>query len=274
MPRRDAVVGVVTCAGLVLMIRRGAGGPDAGYWEPPGGKIEPGESQAAAVIREVREGVGLTVSPIGKIWENVSASGTHTRHWWLADAHGRDLTPEGRSAHDARWISLNEIATLEPTDAGDRRFFERVYGGAAGPANPQLLECVAGILVADGQVLVEQRLPTKLLAPGTLAIPGGHVEGDESLEDALQRELREELGVVARDPRYVCALLHRSRELRRIHYFAVTRWEGTIVNHEAASLRWLPLDGLEPLDFDIDRIAIMELARSRGDHALNGRLGR
>ena len=72
--------------------------------------------------------------------------------------------------------------------------------------------------------------------------------------------------VLARDPRYMCALRHRSQELRRIHYFAVTRWEGTIVNHEAAALRWLPLDGLEALDFDVDRIAVAELARSAGDH--------
>src|SRR5712692_4715828 len=134
MPLLDAVVAVVTSAGLVLMIRRGAGGPDAGYWALPGGKIEPGESQEAAVIREVREEVGLTVSPIGKIWESVSASGTHMRHWWLADAHGRDLTLEGRSASDARWVSMDEIATLEPTDASDRRFFERVFGPVAGPA--------------------------------------------------------------------------------------------------------------------------------------------
>lgn len=65
-----------------------------------------------------------------------------------------------------------------------------------------------------------------------------------------------------------------SRPLRRIHYFAVTRWEGTIVNDEAALLRWLPLDGLESLDFDSDRIAITELARSTGDHAVDERVGR
>ena len=39
----DAVVGVVTNADLVLMIRRGPGGPNAGYWAPPTGKIELGE---------------------------------------------------------------------------------------------------------------------------------------------------------------------------------------------------------------------------------------
>ena len=46
----------------------------------------------------------------------------------------------------------------------------------------------------------------------------------------------------------------------------MTQWEGTIANHEAASLRWLPLDRLEPLDFDVDRIALAELARTNDDH--------
>jgi 8-oxo-dGTP diphosphatase len=267
MGRPDAVVAVITRAGRVLMIRRGPGGPDAGCWAPPSGKIEPGERQADAVVREVREEVGVTVTPLGKIWENVSASGTHTLHWWLADAHGPDLILDGRAASDARWVTVDESATLEPTYDGDRCFFERVFG-PADPANPPLLECVAGLLIADGRLLVEVRLPTRALAPGAVAIPGGHVEGDESLEDAIRREVREELGVVARDVRYVCTLLHRSQELRRIHYFAVTRWEGAIANHEAASLRWLPLDRLDPLDFDVDRIAVAELARANDHHTL------
>jgi len=55
------------------------------------------------------------------------------------------------------------------------------------------LECVACLLVVDGRVLAERRLPTKTLAPGAVAIPGGHVEPGERLEDALRREALEEL---------------------------------------------------------------------------------
>lgn len=125
--RPDAVVAVVTRGPLVLMIRRGPGGPDAGHWAPPSGKVEPGESQEAAVTREVREEVGLTVRPLRKVWESVSASGTHTLHWWLAAATTTDLTLDPRAASDARWIRPEEIATLEPTFAGDRDVFEKVF---------------------------------------------------------------------------------------------------------------------------------------------------
>ena len=126
------------------------------------------------------------------------------------------------------------------------------------------LECVACLLVVDGRVLVEKRLPTKTLAPGTLAIPGGHVEAGEDLQEAVRREALEEFGIVVGKVRYVCTLFHQAEELRRIHYYAVLGWEGAITNHEAESLLWLPLNDLERLDFDIDRIAVAELGRSAG----------
>ena len=118
------------------------------------------------------------------------------------------------------------------------------------------LECVACLLVVDGRVLVEKRSPTKTLAPGTLAIPGGHVEAGEDLEQAVRREGLEEFGIVVDEVRYVCTLLHQAEEFRRIHYYAVLGWEGAITNHEAESLLWLPLTELERLDFDIDRVAV------------------
>ena len=70
MPRPDAIVAVVLRGPFVLMIRRGPGGPDPGYWAPPSGKVEAGESQEAAVIREVKEEVGVTIRPVRKVWEH------------------------------------------------------------------------------------------------------------------------------------------------------------------------------------------------------------
>jgi mutator protein MutT len=125
----------------------------------------------------------------------------------------------------------------------------------------ELRECVACLLIADGNVLAERRRLTKTVAPGALAIPGGHIEAGEEPEEALRREVQEELGIVPGDLRYVCTLLHRSAELRRLHYFAVTEWEGTVTNHEAASLLWLPLTAPELLELDVDRVAVAEYRR-------------
>jgi 8-oxo-dGTP diphosphatase len=47
--------------GSVLLAQRPAGKPYAGYWEFPGGKLEPGETPAHALVRELREELGLAV---------------------------------------------------------------------------------------------------------------------------------------------------------------------------------------------------------------------
>jgi len=87
------------------------------------------------------------------------------------------------------------------------------------------------------------------------------MEDGEQPEDALQRELREELGVIASRVAYVCTLLHRAEEVRKIHYFAVENWEGEILNHEAEALLWLSFDELDTFDLVIDRVAVREYLR-------------
>ena len=47
--------------GRVLLAQRPSGKPYAGYWEFPGGKVEPGETPRAALTRELTEELGLTV---------------------------------------------------------------------------------------------------------------------------------------------------------------------------------------------------------------------
>jgi len=123
------------------------------------------------------------------------------------------------------------------------------------------LECVAFMLVKDNRVLAEKRKLTKTLVPGAIALPGGHMEGDEDPREALRRELLEELGVVASGAAYVCTLLHRAEEIRKIHYFAVESWEGEILNREAEALLWVSLDESHALDLAIDRIAVGEYIR-------------
>ena len=63
MPEVPCVGAVVhDAAGRLLLIRRGHD-PSAGLWSVPGGRVEDGESEAQAVVREVAEETGLTVRP-------------------------------------------------------------------------------------------------------------------------------------------------------------------------------------------------------------------
>ncbi len=62
-------------AGRLLMIRRGHD-PDRGRWSLPGGRIEPGESDSQAVVREVQEETGLAVE-VGDLVGSVELGGVH-----------------------------------------------------------------------------------------------------------------------------------------------------------------------------------------------------
>ncbi len=117
------------------------------------------------------------------------------------------------------------------------------------------------MLMKDGQVLTEKRKRTKPVVPGAVALPGGHVETRESPEETLYREVHEEVGIIPIEIAYVCTLLHRSQEFRKLHYFAVTHWEGEIISQEAESVVWIPLNALESLDLDVDKIALQEYLR-------------
>ena len=88
-----------------------------------------------------------------------------------------------------------------------------------------------------------------------------NIEAGEQPADALRRELQEELGITPRQMVYVCTLLHRSQEFRKLHYFMVPCWDGEIQNQEAESLLWVPLNALHILDLEVDRRAVKEYLR-------------
>ena len=56
-------VALIDADARVLVQRRPAGRPMAGLWEFPGGKIEPGETPEGALVRELREELGIAVAP-------------------------------------------------------------------------------------------------------------------------------------------------------------------------------------------------------------------
>ena len=124
-----------------------------------------------------------------------------------------------------------------------------------------LRDCVACMLIKNNQVLVEKRTLTKKVVPGAISLPGGHMEAGESPEAALRRELQEELEILPTKITYVCTLLHRAQEFRKLHYFAVESWEGDITPREAEAVLWIPLNQVQACDLDVDRVALREYMR-------------
>lgn len=108
------------------------------------------------------------------------------------------------------------------------------------PDPDRIADLVAGILRRDGRFLVEKRRLDKEADPGYVEIPGGHVESGESLEQALKREMMEELGIHVEKARFVGKALATATnsERGRIHYFLIEKWTGTIVSNEAEIVYW------------------------------------
>jgi 8-oxo-dGTP pyrophosphatase MutT (NUDIX family) len=110
----------------VLVIRRGLGVQASGWWTLPSGRVEPGESQAAALAREVREELGIEVTPVAKVWECDTDDGAYRLHWWTAARDSDELHPDRDEVEDPRWLTTAEFLALDPTFIGDREFFLRV----------------------------------------------------------------------------------------------------------------------------------------------------
>lgn len=100
--------------GRLLLILRGHD-PGKGLWSIPGGRIEPGESDREAVIREVREETGLEVA-CGEFLGAVDRPGLAETVIEIRDYGAVVVSGElaaADDAADARWVTPAEVAALD-----------------------------------------------------------------------------------------------------------------------------------------------------------------
>jgi 8-oxo-dGTP diphosphatase len=104
-----------------------------------------------------------------------------------------------------------------------------------------LLVVAAALIDTDDRVLIAQRPEGKALA-GLWEFPGGKVEAGERPEDALIRELREELGLTVAEP-CLSPLTFASHAYPDFHLlmplYLCRRWQGFAVSRENQSLKWV-----------------------------------
>lgn len=124
--RIDGVVVVVKRGDRYLVIRRAAGVVAGGGWCFVGGAIEPGESQADAVVREFREEVGGAAHPLHKVWQYDNPDGRLRLHWWAADAGADGLSPNPSEVQELRWCTAGEIRRLPHVLESNLQFLREV----------------------------------------------------------------------------------------------------------------------------------------------------
>lgn len=108
-----------------------------------------------------------------------------------------------------------------------------------GGAERAVVEVAVGVLIrTDGAFLLTSR-PTGKPYAGYWEFPGGKLETGESVEQALRRELQEELGIdIGEVQPWKTEMVDYPHALVRLHFCKVFRWTGELQMREAQMFSW------------------------------------
>ena len=126
-------------------------------------------------------------------------------------------------------------------------------------------EVAVGVLIRerDGALLITSRPAGKPRA-GWWEFPGGKLEAGETVEDALRRELHEELGITIRNCMAWKVTEHAyPHALVRLHWCKVTAWDGDFEMREGQQMAWqqLPLSVRPVLEGSLPVLAWLSAER-------------
>jgi 8-oxo-dGTP pyrophosphatase MutT (NUDIX family) len=119
----------------------------------------------------------------------------------------------------------------------------------------KMRECVAAFIIKEESILLGKRSATRAFYPDVWDVFGGHQNPGESREDALRRELFEELGITP--TRWIFLLTAdepnpTENGRGQYHFYLVTAWEGAPQNlqpEEHAAVRWFKFERAVNLPF-------------------------
>lgn len=128
---------------------------------------------------------------------------------------------------------------------------------------PKEINVVGAVIVRDGRIFAAKRGPGRSMA-GFWEFPGGKIEPGETPEQALARELNEELGIVTSVGEYITTSTHAagSTVISLSTYFC-TLQSGEPVTTEHEEIRWVSPDELESLTWAPADIETVEMLKAR-----------
>ena len=129
MPNQIVVAGALIVGSTLLVAQRDRPPELAGLWELPGGKVGPGESDAAGLARELLEELGVNVTVGARLGDDVALTETMTLRAYLVTQVGGAVRPNDHRA--LRWVTVDELDGLAwvPADRAWIGELARALGG-------------------------------------------------------------------------------------------------------------------------------------------------
>ena len=123
----EVVAALLSAGDRILICRRPEGKAQGGLWEFPGGKIEPGETGAAALARECREELDVALDvgePLADVVQDYPGKRIHLT---LYAAHIAAGEPRGLEHSELRWVLARELGEFDWCPA-DAKLLEKLRG--------------------------------------------------------------------------------------------------------------------------------------------------
>ncbi|AEV74151.1 ADP-ribose pyrophosphatase [Mycolicibacterium rhodesiae NBB3] len=111
MPSQTVVAGALIAGNTLLVAQRDRPPELAGLWELPGGKVAAGETDEAALARELKEELGVDVTVGARLGAEVALTPTMALRAYRVTQTGGTLAPNDHRA--LRWITVDELDDLD-----------------------------------------------------------------------------------------------------------------------------------------------------------------
>ncbi len=111
MPSQTVVAGALIAGNALLVAQRARPPELAGLWELPGGKVAAGETDEAALARELKEELGVDVTVGSRLGADVALDPTTTLRAYRVTQIGG--TPHPNDHRALRWIAVDELDDLD-----------------------------------------------------------------------------------------------------------------------------------------------------------------
>lgn len=110
MSNQIVVAGALISDGALLVAQRSRPPELAGLWELPGGKVAPGETDEAALARELKEELGVEVTVGARMGADVALNATTALRAYLVTQ--TDGTPRPNDHRAIKWITVDDLDGL------------------------------------------------------------------------------------------------------------------------------------------------------------------